>query len=128
MAVLIGTLEVGGAELDIVRNFPRLNRDEFDVVVVVFGPAGPLAPELERQGIRVVSRVKPLEAGEVGERRTETARGPRQIVYGWYSAVVMAVPESVRRPLKRVLKEAPRRAARWARTMLRRVTTSLPGA
>ena len=60
VAVLIGTLEVGGAELDIVRNFPRLNRDEFEVVVVTFGPAGPLAPELERQGIRVVSRGMPF--------------------------------------------------------------------
>lgn len=56
IAVLIGTLEVGGAELDIVRNFPRLNRDEFEVVVVAFSEAGELAPELERQGIRVIAR------------------------------------------------------------------------
>ena len=40
IAVLIGTLEVGGAELDIVRNFPRLNRDEFEVVVVCFDERG----------------------------------------------------------------------------------------
>jgi glycosyltransferase involved in cell wall biosynthesis len=55
IAVLVGALEVGGAELDIVRNFPRLNRDEFEVVVVTFGAPGALAPELEQQGIRVVS-------------------------------------------------------------------------
>ena len=54
--MLVGALEVGGAELDIVRNFPRLNRDEFDVVVVSFGTKGTLGPELERQGIRVVAR------------------------------------------------------------------------
>ncbi len=63
VAVVIGTLEVGGAELDIVRNFPRLNRDEFDVVVVCFASPGPLASELERQGIRVVAR--PHNASEV---------------------------------------------------------------
>ena len=44
IAVLIGTLEVGGAELDIVRNFPRLNRDEFEVVVVCFQSRGLLRP------------------------------------------------------------------------------------
>ncbi len=56
--MLVGALEVGGAELDIVRNFPRLNRDEFDVVVVSFGDKGTLGPELERLGIRVVARKK----------------------------------------------------------------------
>jgi glycosyltransferase involved in cell wall biosynthesis len=55
---LVGALEVGGAELDIVRNFPRLNRDEFDVVVVSFGDKGTLGPELERLGIQVVARKK----------------------------------------------------------------------
>ncbi|NTU71308.1 MAG: glycosyltransferase [Coriobacteriia bacterium] len=57
VAVLVGALEVGGAELDIARNFPRLNRNEFDVVVVSFGTAGALGPELERHGIRVVARL-----------------------------------------------------------------------
>jgi len=56
VGVVIGTLEVGGAELDIVRNFPRLNRGEFEVVVICFGAPGVLAPELVKQGIRVVSR------------------------------------------------------------------------
>ena len=54
VAVIIGTLAVGGAELDIARNFPRLNREEFEVVVLAYEGAGVLAPELERQGIRVV--------------------------------------------------------------------------
>jgi glycosyltransferase involved in cell wall biosynthesis len=56
VAVIIGVLEVGGAELDIVRNFPRLDRDEFEVVIVEFDYAGPLGRELQRQGIRVISR------------------------------------------------------------------------
>lgn len=56
VAVLVGALEVGGAELDIVRNFPRLNRDEFDVVVVSFSTKGVLGPELERLGIPVIAR------------------------------------------------------------------------
>jgi len=55
VAVLIGTLEVGGAELDIARNFPRLNREDFEVVVLAYEKAGALAPDLEQQGIRVVA-------------------------------------------------------------------------
>lgn len=56
VAVLVGTLEVGGAERDIVRNFPKLNRDEFEVVVLEFNHAGPLGDVLADEGIRVVSR------------------------------------------------------------------------
>ena len=56
VAVLVGALEVGGAELDIVRNFPLLSRDEFEVVVVCFQSPGALAAVLEQQGVRVVAR------------------------------------------------------------------------
>lgn len=56
IAVVIGTLDVGGAELDIVGNFPRLSRDEFEVVVVCFQNPGPLAVELEQRGVRIVAR------------------------------------------------------------------------
>ena len=56
IAVVIGTLEVGGAELDIVRNFPRLSRDEFEVVVVCFQKPGPLSAELVQRGVGVVAR------------------------------------------------------------------------
>ena len=35
---------------------PEQHRNEFEVVVVCFGLRGPLAPELERQGVRVISR------------------------------------------------------------------------
>jgi len=76
VAVVIGTLEVGGAELDIVRNFPRLNRDEFEVVVVCFGAPGALAPELERQGIRVVSRRPAAPVTDAGD---DTVRGAEAV-------------------------------------------------
>lgn len=95
IAVLIGTLEVGGAELDIARNFPRLNRDEFEVVVVTFGPAGSLAPELERQGIRVVSRQTGTDTGP--ERRGEPTL---------YERFVLSLPVGLRdavKPLKRAI-------------------------
>lgn len=80
VAVLIGTLEVGGAELDIARNFPRLDRDEFDVVVVTFGEAGSLAPEVEQQGIRVIARkktrVSPLAEDSLSFESDKGARSP----------------------------------------------------
>lgn len=71
IAVLIGTLEVGGAERDIVRNFPLLSRDEFEVVVVLFGHPGALAPELERQGVRYVARLE--EPGDTREGSSTAA-------------------------------------------------------
>jgi len=75
VVVLVGALEVGGAELDIVRNFPRLNRDEFDVVVVSFGDKGTLGPELERRGIRVVARKKPAPTALAGTSVDASAAG-----------------------------------------------------
>ena len=54
IVVVVGSLDVGGVEMDIVRNFPRLDRDRFDVRVYAFVAPGELAPRLEREGIKVV--------------------------------------------------------------------------
>jgi glycosyltransferase involved in cell wall biosynthesis len=52
--VLIPTLEVGGAEQDLVRNLPRLDPARFEVVVWTFQTQGALAPILLERGIEVV--------------------------------------------------------------------------
>src|SRR5574340_864167 len=82
VGVVIGTLEVGGAELDIVRNMPRLNLDEFEVGLLCFQAPGSLAPDLERQGIRVISGDLGLPATSAnwGQRRLRTAAYTARVV------------------------------------------------
>lgn len=52
--VLIPTLAVGGAEMDLVRILPRIDRRRFQVTVCTFVERGDLAPLLQRTGIEVV--------------------------------------------------------------------------
>ena len=119
VAVLVGALDVGGAELDIVRNFPRLNREEFEVVVVSFGTRGPLGPELERQGVPVIARADAV--GIIGPAKPPKSRVPLWLRwhreprarrermgppwwYRLYSSLVMAIPADRRQAIKRILR------------------------
>lgn len=108
VAVLVGALEVGGAELDIVRNFPRLNRSEFEVVVVSFGTRGALASELERQGIPVIARRADESAPRwlLPRRPQAGAEGVRQD-QGPSDSTSSASPKAPRRPLRQVLFGVP---------------------
>ena len=62
--VIIGSLDVGGAEMDIVRNFPPLaDKDEFDVTLVLYTHKGTLYPQLKNTAIKVLSQVSTLSPG-----------------------------------------------------------------
>lgn len=75
--IVVGSLDVGGVEMDILRNVPHLDRDRFDVRVYAFLAPGTLAPELVRQGVplilprrarnaaRQASAAAPLPAGRL---------------------------------------------------------------
>lgn len=52
--VVVGSLDIGGVEMDILRNFPRLDRERFDVRVYAFMAPGELAPQLADAGIEMV--------------------------------------------------------------------------
>lgn len=52
--VVVGSLDIGGVEMDIVRNFPRLDRERFDVRIYAFMAPGELAPQLADAGIELV--------------------------------------------------------------------------
>ena len=55
--VIIQTLDVGGAEMDILRNFPHIHRSEgYEVVLCVFGKRGVFYERAERAGLRIISR------------------------------------------------------------------------
>jgi L-malate glycosyltransferase len=50
---VIGTLEVGGAETQLVELICRLNRERFDPALCCLGETGPLAPRVEASGARI---------------------------------------------------------------------------
>lgn len=52
--VLIPSLEIGGAEMDLARNLPRIDRTRFTVVVCTLESRGVLANQLADGGIEVV--------------------------------------------------------------------------
>lgn len=52
--VLIPTLDVGGAEMDLVRTLPRIDRDRFQITVCTFLLRGELGKVLQDQGIDVI--------------------------------------------------------------------------
>lgn len=88
--VLIGALEVGGSERDIVRNFPLLNREEFEVVVAEFNHAGPLGRELTDRGTRVVSRPPSSRASGDSEGGRFAEAADRFATLLWVTALLRA--------------------------------------
>lgn len=52
--ILISTLEIGGVEMDLLRNIPKISRDSFEMLVFPFVFPGALAPEMVQQGVRVI--------------------------------------------------------------------------
>jgi glycosyltransferase involved in cell wall biosynthesis len=52
--VLIPTLDVGGAEMDLLRILPRIDRNRFKIVVYTFLARGTLADRLTAAGIEIV--------------------------------------------------------------------------
>lgn len=51
--IVAASLDVGGAEKDIVRNIPRIDRNTYDISVTLFRARGSLAIKLEDENIRV---------------------------------------------------------------------------
>ncbi|MET0630220.1 MAG: glycosyltransferase [Xanthobacteraceae bacterium] len=52
--ILIPTLDIGGAEMDLVRNLPRIDRSRFKIVVWPFAWRGEMASDLLDAGIEVI--------------------------------------------------------------------------
>lgn len=56
VAVIIGALDVGGSESDLVRALPLLDPVEFDVTVLEFSHEGSLGERLQGTPVKVISR------------------------------------------------------------------------
>jgi glycosyltransferase involved in cell wall biosynthesis len=61
--VLIPTLDIGGAEVDVARTLPRLDRRRFEVIVCAFMGRGTLAQPLQDAGIEVIGPSDPRTFG-----------------------------------------------------------------
>ena len=58
--ILIPTLNVGGAEMDLVRTVPRIDRARFRVTVCTFLERGELSELMQGHGIEVIGPFSPL--------------------------------------------------------------------
>jgi glycosyltransferase involved in cell wall biosynthesis len=78
--VVVGSLDVGGVEMDILRNMPVLDRSRFDVRVYAFDKPGKLAPDLRARGIEVVcprpDPDAPAESSAAGQGIAAARREP----------------------------------------------------
>ncbi|MDB5599136.1 MAG: glycosyltransferase [Xanthobacteraceae bacterium] len=52
--IVVPTLGVGGVEMDIARNVPRIDRDRFELQVYTLYASGELASKLQSAGIRLI--------------------------------------------------------------------------
>ena len=75
--VIIPTLGVGGAETDLVRNLPLIDRTKFEIVVCTFLERGALAGQLIAAGIEVV--------------------GPFQNMPGWWLSFLRTAGRNIKR-------------------------------
>ena len=81
--VVVGNLDVGGVEMDIVRNIPCIDRARFDIRVYAFMGIGKLDSQLSQQGIELVLSPSARRAGApgpVGSVRDTAAERSRD---GW---------------------------------------------
>ena len=52
IAVVIGNLDIGGIEMDIVRNYPLI-AEEHDVIILLYSHRGKLADQLENSKVKI---------------------------------------------------------------------------
>ena len=108
--VLIPTLQLGGAEMDIVRSSPRFDRERFQLTVCTFLEAGELTPMLAAEGIEVIGPDFPgclsgLTAAALRFLRSVTDLLPQRLSRGLRAAAKYARPgaRAVYRVVKLVL-------------------------
>jgi glycosyltransferase involved in cell wall biosynthesis len=77
--ILIPTLDIGGAEMDLVRNLPRIDENRFKIVVWAFAARGEMASHLLDAGIEVIGpgpkeREWPARTGSTAQRAARPSR------------------------------------------------------
>jgi glycosyltransferase involved in cell wall biosynthesis len=62
--VVIPSLDIGGAEMDLAKLWPLIDRDRFDIVICTLLRRGPLEQRLAVNGMRIVGPFRPTEEAE----------------------------------------------------------------
>jgi glycosyltransferase involved in cell wall biosynthesis len=109
LLVVIPTLDVGGAEVDLLRNLPCLDCSELEIVVFTFLSRGALASRLAATGIEIVGPFIPFRLHWPGKlkrlalsfSRKLALLGSRSILRVWDFVATMA-PETVQRAWQRL--------------------------
>src|SRR6266545_5716255 len=107
--VLIPTLDVGGAEMDVVRTLPRIDRSRFHVTVCTFLARGELGRILQEQGIDVIG---PLSASFYEFRQIARRIVQRILSLLWLPVIVRL------RSLRQLLRRAVQRLSALLRALL----------
>jgi glycosyltransferase involved in cell wall biosynthesis/GT2 family glycosyltransferase len=130
LLVVIPTLDVGGAEVDLLRNLPCLGSSELQIVVFTFLARGALASRLAAAGIEIVGPFAPFRLRWLGNLRRAVRGFPCKLallvsralsqVRGFVAAMT---PDSVQQAWRRLrlwLRSGDRpRRTRRLRAMLR---------
>jgi O-antigen biosynthesis protein len=125
--ILIPTLGIGGAEMDVLRNTPNLDRSRFRITICTFQARGDLAQELMDKGIEVVGPNLPLPPPGALRRLlrafrrslAECVSHARRAV----ASVVASLPESLQLvvvPIGQQITRCLRHAVNAARWLIRR--------
>ena len=112
--VIIPTLNIGGAEMDLLRNLPRLDRGMFEIVVFTFLARGALAPQLAAAGIEIVGPFVALQFRWFRNLKRAALKFSRRL-----ALLVSRSISALRDVVARTAPETARRAWRQLRLRLR---------
>lgn len=107
--IVIPTLNIGGAEMDLLRNLPNLDRSKFEVAVFTFFSRGTLASRLEDYGIEVVGPFFPFPMRWLGDVRHAIAG----LFHNLWRVALLSITTTVA--------FAARTAPEWTRQIARRL-------
>lgn len=106
--VVIPTLNIGGAEIDLVRNLPLVDRNLAEVVVFTFWARGALASQLVDAGIEVIGPILPIRRAEWPNLRRLLQLASARLLMIARSILIM-MPE----PISAWIKDQTRPVSRW---------------
>jgi glycosyltransferase involved in cell wall biosynthesis len=111
--ILIPALDVGGAETDLVRNLPLIERSQFELVVCAFLAQGNLAAPLRNAGIEIIGPIRLCKPRIFGWLTWMTSRArwlaaTRRHAVGVARAIARRLPASLQRGARRMLALAGR--------------------
>ena len=112
--VIIPTLDVGGAEMDLLRNLPRLDGSKFEIVVFTFLARGTLAPQLTATGIEIVGPFAPLRWHWFGNLRRIAFEFPYQLALLATRSMTL-LRDFVAKMAPQTIRQAYRRLKLWLR-------------